>query len=273
MNKVIPGLMNINSLALTNQARGVKYHVGLICHLVWRDISLRYKGSMLGVLWSLMPPLSQLLVFSFVFGKVIPLNIEAFPVFVFSALLPWTWLSTSLTQAGWLFLHNRSLVRSPDFSPSLLIIVNTLANLLHYLMFLPILLVMLAFYGRPLTSALIVLPLLLLIQGVLISGLSLVIATLNVFYRDVQHITESALMFLFFLTPVFYQIEGINKSYHILFAVNPFAALVQGYRAIFFYGRVPNFGALLFTSLTSMVLFGIGYAVYRRRLHDVIDAV
>ena len=273
MNKIIPGLIDINFLALTNQAHGVKYHAGLICHLVWRDISLRYKGSILGVFWSLMPPLSQLLVFSFIFGKVVPLNIEAFPAFVFSALLPWIWLSTSLSSSGWLFLHNRSLVRSPDFSPSLLILVNALSNLLHYLMFLPILLGMLTFYRRPFTSALIILPLLVLIQVVFITGLSLVIATLNVFYRDVQHITETALMFLFYLTPVFYQIEGIGKSYHNLFAVNPFVALIQSYRDIFFYGTVPHFGALLFASLTSVVLFGIGYAVYRRRLHDVIDAV
>lgn len=252
---------------------GYKYHLDLICHLVWRDITLQYKGSVLGILWSLIPPLSQLLVLGFVFGKVVPLNIEAFPAFVFSALLPWIWLSTCLSSAGSLFLNNRSLVRSPQFVPFLLVIVNTLSNLIHYLMFLPILFVMLTLYGRPFTSALMALPLLLLIQGVLIVGLSLIIATLNVFYRDVQHIMGSALMLLFYLTPVFYRLEGIKESYHTLFALNPIAALIQAYRDVLFYGAAPKLGPLLFASLTSIVLLGVGYLVYKGQLHDVIDAI
>jgi lipopolysaccharide transport system permease protein len=77
----------------------VTYRIDLIRHLVWRDFVLRYKGSVLGVLWYLLPPLAQLLVLVFLFGRVVPLNIEAYPAFVFCGLLPWTWFSTCLVSA------------------------------------------------------------------------------------------------------------------------------------------------------------------------------
>jgi ABC-type polysaccharide/polyol phosphate export permease len=126
----------------------------LIRHLVRRDFTLRYHASALGVLWSVLLPLTQLLILVFLFRRVLPLGIEAYPAFLFSALLPWAWLSTCLSSAGSLFLGNRDLVRRPGFAPPVLIVVNTLSNLLTYLVSLPILLAVLVFYDRPLTLAL-----------------------------------------------------------------------------------------------------------------------
>jgi ABC-type polysaccharide/polyol phosphate export permease len=83
----------------------------------------------------------------------------------------------------------------------------------------------------------------------------------------------TALMLLFYLTPVFYRLEGIKESYHTLYALNPIASLIQAYRDVFFYGAAPKLGPLLFTSLTSIVLLGVGYLVYKGQLHDVIDAI
>src|SRR5690349_12472344 len=104
----------------------VAYHADLLRHLVWRDFSLRYKRSALGVLWSLVSPLSQLLVLVFLFQSVVPLNIEAYPAFVFTALLPWSWFSASVGSACGLFIVNRDLVRHPNFDPAYLMVVNTL---------------------------------------------------------------------------------------------------------------------------------------------------
>jgi ABC-type polysaccharide/polyol phosphate export permease len=101
-----------------------------------------------------MLPLCQLLVLVFVFRKVVPLNIEDYPAFVFAALLPWIWFSTCLGSAGTLFINNRDLIRKPDFSPSTLVIVDTLSNLLSYLMFLPVLFVTLLIYHRAMTLSL-----------------------------------------------------------------------------------------------------------------------
>jgi lipopolysaccharide transport system permease protein len=201
------------------------------------------------------------------------LNIEAYPGFVFVALLPFLWFSTCLGSAGLLFIANRDLVRRPDFLPSMLITVNTLSNLVNFLIFFPILFLMLAIYGRPMSLALLILPLLFLIQGILIGGLSLIIAILNVFYRDIQHITALGLTVLFYMIPIFYEIQSIDKSYDMLFILNPVAVLVIAYRYVFFYGRIPGLGSLLFAGLASVAALGLGYFIYRRQLHDVIDYI
>jgi len=245
----------------------------LISHLVRRDFRLYYTGSVLGVFWSVLLPLIQLLVFVFLFNRVVPLGIDDYPAFVLSALLPWTWLSNSVGSAGGLFTSNRDLLRRPNFAPATLIVVNTFSNLLTYLMSLPILLGVLVLHSRPLTLAALVFPLLLLIQSSLIIGLGLMIATLNVFYRDVQHLTGVALMLLFYLTPVFYRPQQVASHYSQIFALNPIAILIQGYREIFFYQRAPEWQSLLFAAVCSLLVSGLGYLVYYRQQPHVIDAL
>jgi len=228
---------------------------------------------MLGVLWSLLPPLAQLLVLVFLFRKVVPLNIDAYPAFVFSALLPWVWFSSCLTSAGGLLINNRDLVRRPNFYPSTLILVNTLSNLIHYILFLPILVLILALYHRGLTVYVLFYPFLVIIQGVFIVALSLMIATLNVFYRDVQYMANLGVMLLFYLTPVFYEQHVFGQKYWYVYAFNPMAVLTEGYRSIFFHGVPPNGTALLLAGGMALLLLVLGRWTYNRYLHDVIDAL
>ena len=245
----------------------------LIWHLVWRDFVLRYKGSVLGVLWSFLPPLAQLLVLVFLFGRVVPLNIEAYPAFVFCGLLPWIWFSTCLNSAGYLFIGNRDLVRRPHFNASTLVITNILSNLLHLLLFLPILIVLLAIYNRGVTFNLLFLPLLIFIQLILTMGLGLMIATLNVFYHDVQQIVNVALMLVFYLTPVFYSLQIIPERFQLIYRINPIALLVYNYRRVFFYGSIPDWEQLLVSGGLSLVIFVLGCMVYLRGLNDIYDTV
>lgn len=256
-----------------HSANTLLYQADLIWHLTRRNFLLRYKGSFLGMLWSLFVPLSQLLVLVFVFGRVVPLKIEAYPAFVFTALLPWSWFSNSLSSAGSLFISNRDLVRKPNFEPSTLVIVDVLANLLPYLIFLPVLLAMLLTYSRDMTLSLLALPLLMMIQAILTIGLALIIGTLNVFYRDIQHIVTISLMLLFYLTPVFYGSQSVRESYHVIFVLNPLAILIDNYRAVLFYGQPPQWCSLFSVGVISVVLCWIGYLVYRGRLHDVVDII
>jgi ABC-type polysaccharide/polyol phosphate export permease len=253
--------------------RQLVYRFDLLRNLVWRDYSLRYKHSVLGLLWSLVLPLTQLLVLVFLFQAVVPLNIEAYPAFVFSAILPWGWFSSSLSSACNLFINNRDLVRHPNFAPASLTFINTLSNLIAFLVALPLLIIVLVAYGRPLTPALFLLPLLLMIQGILTAGLSLIIATWNAFYRDVQHIVIVVLMLLFYLTPVFYRPEAVAAEYQIMYQLNPIAVLIKCYRAIFFEGAYPTWKSLLFIALASIAIFVLGYIIYSRHQHDIIDKI
>jgi len=257
----------------TDRWRGLTYQYDLLRHLVWRDFSLRYKQSVLGILWSLVLPLAQLLVMVFLFQSVVPLNIEAYPAFVFCTLLPWGWFSSCVGSSGVLFTGSRDLVRHPNFAPLRLAIVNTLSNLITYLVALPILMGVVVAYGRPITSALLLLPVLMLIQATMMIGLSLMIATLNVFYRDVQHIVTVSLLLLFYLTPVFYRPQSVVAKYHVVYQFNPVAVLIQGYREIFFYGTSPDLGSLLFAAVASVVIYGLGALVYNYQQHNLIDTI
>lgn len=245
----------------------------LISHLVRRDFRLHYTGSVLGVLWSVALPLIQLLVFVFLFGKVVPLDIEDYPAFVFCALLPWTWFSSSAGSAGGLFTGNRDLLRRPNFAPATLIVVNTLSSLLTYLVSLPILLVVLALHGRPPTPAVLAFPLLVLFQGILLVGLGLAIATLNVFYRDVGHLATVGLSLLFYLTPIFYRPLEPGAAYSRLLLWNPIARLIQSYREIFFYQRVPDWESMVFCAAASLIAAGAGYWIYLRQRPHIMDAL
>jgi ABC-type polysaccharide/polyol phosphate export permease len=225
------------------------------------------------VLWSLLVPLSQLLVLVFVFGKVVPLNIEAYPAFVLTALLPWNWFSNCLSSAGSLFTGNRDLVRNPNFAPSILVIVDVLVNLLLYFVFLPVLLVMLMAYGREFTISILALPLIMIIQAVLTTGIALIIGTLNVFYRDIHYIVSVSLMLLFYLTPVFYRSQTIVGNYRMILGLNPVAVLIDNYRAVLFYGQAPQWSLLFSVGFISVILSWVGYLIYRNHLHDVIDTI
>ncbi|WP_051328092.1 ABC transporter permease [Desulfatirhabdium butyrativorans] len=247
-------------------------HLGdLILHLTRRNFLLRYKGSALGILWSLLVPLSQLLVLVFVFGKVVPLNIEAYPAFVFSAILPWNWFSNCLGAAGSLFIGNRDLVRKPDFEPATLVIVDVLVNFLLYLVFLPILLAILIAYGRPITCSILALPLIMVIQALLTISLALIVATLNVFYRDIQYIVTVSLMLLFYLTPVFYAADHLAGIYRLVLGINPVGVLIHHYRAVLFFGQMPQWHTLFGVGTFSIFLCWIAFRLYHRCLPEMID--
>lgn len=247
------------------------YSIDLILHLSRRNFLLRYRGSLLGVLWSLLVPFSQLLVLVFVFGNVLPLQIERYPAFVFTALLPWNWFSSCLSAAGALFIGNRDLMRIPNFDPMILAVVDVLVNLTLFILFLPLLLLILLVYDRPFTTAILALPVMLCIEAMLVVGLSLIVATCNVFYRDVQYIVSVALMLLFYLTPVFYTVKNLDRTYQWVFYLNPMAVLIDGYRSVLYWGCPPPYMHLAAVAAFSMLLVWAAHRFYRRRLPDMID--
>jgi ABC-type polysaccharide/polyol phosphate export permease len=137
----------------------------------------------------------------------------------------------------------------------------------------PILLAVLGWYGRPPGASLLFLPVLIAVQAVLIVGVGLGVATLNVFYRDVHHAVAVALMLFFYVTPVFYRPQEIGERFHWLFRVNPVAVLVEAYRAVFLDGTRPAAGPLLQATLISAGILALAYRLYRAQRHDLVDAL
>ena len=117
------------------------------------------------------------------------------------------------------------------------------------------------------------LPLLVLLQGVLIVGLGLIVGTLNVFYRDMEHMVSVAVMLLFYLTPVFYRSDMLGEKYRLLYTLNPMAVLIQSYRAILYYAAAPEWNSLLLAGVACLGVCGLGCWVYHHELHDVFDSL
>jgi lipopolysaccharide transport system permease protein len=257
----------------TAMLRRARYFRDLAAELVARDFRIRYRRSMLGTLWALVLPIAQALTLVFVFQSVLRLEIDAYGAFVFTALLPWTWFSTGLVSATGQFVENRDLMRHPGFSPPVLVVVTTVSNFVMYAAALPILFVLLLWYGRMPGFSLLYFPLLVLIEAFLIVGVGLAAATLNVFFRDIYYLTSVALMLLFYLTPVFYQPPTDVPLYEIVYALNPMAALVEATRDVFFHGRAPDPRDLALASSTSLSAFGFGLWVWWRKGAESFDEV
>jgi lipopolysaccharide transport system permease protein len=251
--------------------RKIAHFFDLLRVLVDRDMKLLYKRSALGIAWTLINPLLQLAVFSFVFRSVIPINIPQFSSFAFSGLLIWTWSQTALFQATGLITSNKALIRQPNFPTAILPVVTTMTGLIHFVLALPVLIIFLAIDGIQPSSALFVLPLLMVIQFVLTVGLAYPLAAVNVTFRDTQHTLGVLLQMLFYLTPIFYDLNSVPKEFQPLYHLNPMVPLLEAYRAILLKGTQPDWQALLIVSLMVAVILPIGLAIFRRQSNTFVE--
>jgi len=251
--------------------RKIAHFFDLLRVLVDRDMKLLYKRSALGIAWTLINPLLQLAVFSFVFRSVIPINIPQFSSFAFSGLLIWTWSQTALFQATGLITSNKALIRQPNFPTAILPVVTTMTGLIHFLLALPVLIIFLAVDGVRPSSVLFVLPLLMVIQFVLTVGLAYPLAALNVTFRDTQHTLGVLLQMLFYLTPIFYDLNSVPKEFQPLYQLNPMVPLLEAYRAILLKGTQPDWQALLIVSLVVAVILPLGLAIFRRQSNTFVE--
>lgn len=236
----------------------------LLRELVARDMKLRYKRSILGAAWSLLNPLAQMLVFTFLFRRVLPLDIPNYPSFVFTGVLAWNWFQAALFLMTGTITDNRALIRQPGFPAAILPVVTVTTHLIHFLLALPVLLIFLMLSGGRLTSAILALPLVIMLQFLLILSLGYLVATVHVTFRDTQHLLGVLLMLLFYLTPVFYDASILPARVQAFYRLNPMVHLIAAYRTILVQGNWPDFRALLAISVFVGVLLWLGYTFFTR---------
>lgn len=244
----------------------------LLFMLVVRDMKLRYKRSWLGVGWTLLNPLTQLLVFYFIFNAVLPLNVPRYSSFLFIGILVWNWFQSALLFATTAIVEHRELIKQPGFPAAILPIATVTSNLIHFLLALPILFVFLMIDGSRLTIYSIALPLVIAIQFVLTLGLAYLVATFHVTFRDTQYLLGVILQLVFFLTPIFYNANVIPERYQTFYRLNPMVELTDTYRALLMGGGLPyNLLALLFLGIIAMALLLLGYAIFKKASSDFVD--
>lgn len=243
----------------------------LLRELVARDMKLRYKGSVIGIAWSLLNPLAQLLVFTLVFQYIFTLDIGNYTAFVFSGLLVWSWFQSSLFASATAVVDGRSLIKRPGFPAAILPVVIVMSNLVHFVLALPVLFLFLWLTGVPLRPAALLLPLLIGLQFAFTLGLSYFLAAVHVTFRDTQHLAGVFLLLLFYLSPIFYDIDLVPPAYQGVYGLNPVAVLLEGYRQVLLQGHVPALEPLLALGMVSAVLLLLGYRIFMRASYTFVE--
>jgi lipopolysaccharide transport system permease protein len=250
---------------------GLQHRLDLIVGLVNRDLKVRYKGSLLGIAWGLVTPLAQLLVLVLVFRGVVRLKVPHYASYVFSGVIAWNWLQSSLLSAATSLMEGRGLLRRPGFPAAVLPAATVTGNFVHYLLALPILLTLLVLDGVSFTPSILLLPLLLLIQFAFTLGLALFVAVSQVIFRDTQQLLSLVLMLTFYLTPVFYESSAVPEQYRWLYRLNPLVHLMDEYRAVLIDGSAGNGTVLLFLAAGSGALLWSSYRFLLHSRHQLVE--
>jgi ABC-type polysaccharide/polyol phosphate export permease len=254
---------------LDNLSALVRYR-GLIQTLVARDLKARYRGSVLGFFWSFVNPLLLLLIYTFVFTKVIPgshqKDMEPYALFMFCGILPWTWFSSALLEASNTLIAGGNLIKKVLFPAEVLPVVTVLANMVHFFLGLPIVAVFLIYYQRPLDPAeLAWFPLVVLVQLVFTIGLALFLSALTVHFRDLKDLLGNLLTLWFFATPIIYPMQLPPAELRWMLNLNPFTHLAISYQEVLFFpGPYGHWKWLLALGAASIGVFLAGYFVFDR---------
>ncbi len=253
--------------------RSLRNAFELVGALTMRDLKLQYQESFFGWAWSLARPLSYGLVLYFAFGVILKAGFPDYPLFLMSGVFPWFWFQGAVQQSANVFVGNSGLLKKVRFPRAVLPLSVVLGNTLQFLLSVPVILVFLFGAGKtPHWSWFITLPLLFLLQLVLATAVALLIASLTVFFRDLEHITEVGLNLLFYATPILYNIERIPERYRWVKDVNPLAPLAEGWRNVIMQGSwLP--ADLWTTAAWTTVLSALAWYAFHRLEDAFADAL
>jgi lipopolysaccharide transport system permease protein len=247
----------------------------LLYFLVWRDVKIRYKQTAIGVAWVILQPLLTMILFSLVFGKLgkIPSDGLPYPVFIYSALLPWNLFSSSLSRGGDSVVQNASLVSKIYFPRLILPSSAILSPLLDFAISFVLLIAMILWFGTTPGWVVLALPLFVLLTVLTALAVGLWLSALNVRYRDVGHAIPFLIQLWMFASPVAYPASMIPAQWRLLYGLNPMAGVIEGFRWALLGTRTPHFGVMAISAVMVVVLLVPGLVYFRYTERTFADVV
>lgn len=254
--------------------RPIRYHKYLLWQLTQREIKARYKQSFLGYAWVLANPLAQMLVYSFVFSLVFrfPSNDIPYQVFLFSALLPWTFLQSSITASTQSLVNNAPLLKKVAFPREIIPYAVVISKMIDLIFSSLVFVGLIAFFNVKLASTAYIFIPLLAVQLMLTMGISLMLATFNLFYRDIQYLANLVLMIWMYMTPIVYPLSMVPDKYVKLYKLNPMVGIVEGYRSALF-GYPFETTIIAWSVLVSSIVLLAGFVIFKRSEKVFADIV
>jgi lipopolysaccharide transport system permease protein len=246
----------------------------LLAFLVWRNIKIRYKQTVLGAAWALLQPLLTMVVFSFFFGRLAGLPSEGapYPLFVLAALVPWTFFANAVTQAGNSLVEHERMITKIYFPRLYLPLAAVLSGLLDFAVAFTLLVGLLLWYGIVPTAAIWTLPLFVLIAALAALAAGVWLATVNVQFRDVRYVIPFLIQFWLFVTPIAYPSRLVPEAWRALYGLNPMAGVVEGFRWALL-GQADLHLGLLTVSVITVFGLLLGGLYYFRRVEQTFADV
>lgn len=231
---------------------------------VKKEVRGKYKKSFLGVLWSFLNPLLQIAVYAIVFPIILKNTQDNYLIFLCVALIPWTFFTNTIIQSASTVIANGNIVKKVYFPREILPISVTTSNAINFAISTVIILIFILFSGIGFSWHMIFYPLILITQYFLQLGISFIISSVTVYFRDLEHLIGVFLQLLFYATPIVYAANTIPEDFQFILKLNPMAYIIDAYRSVFYYQTIPNIQNLLLLLLGSILFTIIGYLIFSK---------
>lgn len=229
-----------------------------------KELKAKYIGSILGVWWAIVTPLLIMGAITFVFTKVMKIDIVNFPLFCLAGILPWFFFSVSLSESASSLLRNAQLLKQFAFPPEFIPISSVLANFINFIFGLICIIPIFVIFKIKILLFLFFLPIALILHLLFTLGIALFLSCANIFFRDVIHFLGTVLMFWFWVTPVFYSVDNVPRSYQWVCTLNPMTIFIVMYRNILFEAKIPKLEEVSIALIISVTVFLLGYTIFAK---------
>lgn len=243
----------------------------MIFSLVLKDLRTRYKGSVLGFLWTFVNPLLQLIVYSVVFSVIMRVQMDKYYIYMFVGLLPWIFFCNCVQGGANSVMAGQDLIKKIYFPRLVLPIATVSAAFMNMLFSMVVMFAALFVSGKGITMQIIYLPLLLLLLYFLGLGLAFVFSACNVYLRDLEHILGIITMSLFYVTPVIYPVSMVPERFLKILYLNPMTPMVMAFQDILYYQRAPHLDTLIIVVAYALIALVAGYFIFQRLQRNFVE--
>lgn len=229
-----------------------------------KEIRGKYKGSFLGVLWSFINPLLQVIVYAIVFPYILKMSEDNYLIFLIVAMIPWNFFTTVISQGTVTVLGNANIIKKVYFPREILPISVIISGVINFLISAIIIFLFILFSGIGFSWYALLFPVILLIQSILSLGLIFIFSAIDIYVRDIEYIVNFIIMLLFYATPVLYSPTLFPENVRWLLYLNPFTTIITAYRDILYYKQLPNLESLGIVFVISFVILIVGYKIFKK---------
>ena len=237
----------------------------MIRSLVKRDLRGKYKGSVLGFMWTFVNPLLQLLVYNMVFSIIMKAGVDKFYLYLFVGLIPWLFFSAAITGGSTCIIAQKDLIKKIRFPREIIPISFVTSQFVNMILsFIVVILVSVISGVRPTIGGILCLPVIMLVEYLMALGIALISSSLTVYFRDLEHILAIIAMAWLYATPICYPEEMVPAEYLPIYRLNPVTPIVNAYRDVLYWGRTPDLRTLLLAVLIGLVTVVLGILIFGR---------